>query len=153
MTQVQITTSSSGDRLGMSKRTRAWLSERLLERIGFAQFAPCQVRRVRYKRKIIQQSGSQLISTITNRGEIVVQIVKGTFNTERIVEFRERLAASAASKLLLVVDNLRGHRAKLFQTWIEQPGRRSRCSTCRSMSPCPVRMNTSFLRMLPGERI
>lgn len=100
----------------MSKQTRAWLSERLLERIGFAQFAPCQVRRVRYKRKIIQQSGRQLISAITNRGEIAVQIVKGTFNTERIVEFRERLAASAASKLLLVVDNLRGHRAKLFQT-------------------------------------
>lgn len=53
------------------------------------------------------------------RGEIAFQIVEGTINAERFIEFLERLIASAASKVFLIVDNLRVHHAKLVQAWVE----------------------------------
>lgn len=36
-----------------------------------------------------------MISAITNRGEISFQIVEGTINTERFIEFLERLLQEA----------------------------------------------------------
>jgi len=60
-----------------------------------------------------------MISAITNRGEIAFQIVEGTINAERFIEFLERLITSAASKVFLIVDNLRVHHAKLVQAWVE----------------------------------
>ena len=60
-----------------------------------------------------------MISAITNRGEIAFQIVEGTINAERFIEFLERLIAGAMSKVFLIVDNLRVHYAKLVQTWLE----------------------------------
>jgi len=60
-----------------------------------------------------------MISAITNRGEIAFQIVEGTINAERFIEFLERLIASAASKVFLIVDNLRVHHAKLVQARVE----------------------------------
>ena len=60
-----------------------------------------------------------MISAITNRGEISFQIVEGTINTERFIEFLERLIQEAPSKIFLIVDNLRVHHAKLVQQWAE----------------------------------
>ena len=60
-----------------------------------------------------------MISAITNRGEIAFQIVEGTINAERFIEFLERLITSAASKVFLIVDNLRVHHAKRVQDWVE----------------------------------
>jgi transposase len=60
-----------------------------------------------------------MISAITNRGEIAFQIVEGTINAERFIEFLERLIAGATSKVFLIVDNLRVHHAKLVQAWLE----------------------------------
>jgi len=60
-----------------------------------------------------------MISAITNRGEIAFQIVEGTINAERFIEFLERLITSAASKVFLIVDNLRVHHAKLVRAWVE----------------------------------
>ncbi len=60
-----------------------------------------------------------MISAITNRGEISFQIVEGTINTERFIEFLERLLQEAPAKIFLIVDNLRVHHAKLVQQWIE----------------------------------
>lgn len=61
-----------------------------------------------------------MISAITNRGEISFQIVEGTINAERFIEFLERLIANAASKVFLIVDNLRVHHAKIVKTWAEK---------------------------------
>ena len=60
-----------------------------------------------------------MISAITNRGEISFQIVEGTINTERFIEFLERLLQEAPAKIFLIVDNLRVHHAKLVQAWVE----------------------------------
>ena len=59
------------------------------------------------------------MTAITNRGEIAFQIVEGTINAERFIEFLERLITSAASKVFLIVDNLRVHHAKLVRAWVE----------------------------------
>lgn len=61
-----------------------------------------------------------MISAITNRGEISFQIVQGTINAERFIEFLERLIEDASSKVFLIVDNLRVHHAKIVKAWAEQ---------------------------------
>lgn len=61
-----------------------------------------------------------MISAITNRGEISFQIVEGTINAERFIEFLERLINDALSKVFLIVDNLRVHHAKIVKAWAEQ---------------------------------
>lgn len=65
-----------------------------------------------------------MISAITNRGEIAFQIVEGTINAERFIEFLERLIQDAASKVFLIVDNLRVHHAKIVKAWAEQHAER-----------------------------
>lgn len=59
-----------------------------------------------------------MISAITNRGEIAFQIVEGTINTDRFIEFLGRLIEGAPAKVFLIVDNLRVHHAKLVQEWL-----------------------------------
>jgi transposase len=61
-----------------------------------------------------------MISAITNRGEISFQIVEGTINAERFIEFLGRLIEYASSKVFLIVDNLRVHHAKIVKAWAEQ---------------------------------
>lgn len=61
-----------------------------------------------------------MISAITNRGEISFQIVEGTINAERFIEFLGRLIEDAPSKVFLIVDNLRVHHAKIVRAWVEQ---------------------------------
>ena len=59
-----------------------------------------------------------MISAITNRGEVAFQIVEGTINTDRLIDFLARLIAGAPAKVFLIVDNLRVHHAKLVQEWL-----------------------------------
>ena len=60
-----------------------------------------------------------MISAITNRGEISFQIVEGTINAERFIEFLVQLIQDAPAKLFLIVDNLRVHHAKRVRQWAE----------------------------------
>ncbi len=57
-----------------------------------------------------------MISAITNRGEICFQIVEGTINAERFIEFLAHLQ-DATAKIFLIVDNLRVHHAKIVREW------------------------------------
>ncbi len=60
-----------------------------------------------------------MISAITNRGEISFQIVEGTINAERFIEFLAHLLQDATTKIFLIVDNLRVHHAKIVREWAE----------------------------------
>ena len=60
-----------------------------------------------------------MISAITNRGEISFQIVEGTINAERFIEFLAHLLQDATAKIFLIVDNLRVHHAKIVREWAE----------------------------------
>lgn len=60
-----------------------------------------------------------MVSAITNRGDIAFQIVHGTINTERFIEFLQHLLEQDGGKVFLIVDNLRVHHAKLVTEWVK----------------------------------
>jgi transposase len=59
-----------------------------------------------------------MISAISPRGEISFQIVEGSINAERFIEFLAALIVGAPRKIFLVVDNLRVHHAKKVTDWL-----------------------------------
>jgi transposase len=59
-----------------------------------------------------------MISAISPRGEVAFRIVEGTINAERFVEFLAALVEDAPRKVILVVDNLRVHHAKVVSDWL-----------------------------------
>lgn len=61
-----------------------------------------------------------MISAITNKGEACFEIVEGTVNSERFIEFLVRLIQEARTKVFLIVDNLRVHHAKVVTEWLEE---------------------------------
>lgn len=61
-----------------------------------------------------------MISAITNKGATCFEIVEGTINSERFIEFLGRLIQEAGSKAFLIVDNLRVHHAKSVTEWLVQ---------------------------------
>ncbi|WKJ89071.1 IS630 family transposase [Methylomonas montana] len=60
-----------------------------------------------------------MISAISARGELAFQIVEGSINTARFLEFLSRLIEGAPRKIFLVVDNLRVHHAKQVSEWLQ----------------------------------
>lgn len=60
-----------------------------------------------------------MISAISARGECAFQIVEGSINTARFLEFLGRLIEGATRKIYLVVDNLRVHHAKQVSEWLQ----------------------------------
>lgn len=61
-----------------------------------------------------------MISAITNKGEACFEIVEGTINSDRFIEFLGRLTREAQTKVFLIVDNLRVHHAKVVTEWVEE---------------------------------
>ena len=61
-----------------------------------------------------------MISAITNKGATCFEIVEGTINSERFIEFLGRLIREAGIKVFLIVDNLRVHHAKDVTQWLSE---------------------------------
>src|ERR1044071_5981544 len=61
-----------------------------------------------------------MISAITNKGPICFQVLEGTINSERFIEFLARLIQEAKTKILLIVDNLRVHHSKVVTEWVTE---------------------------------
>lgn len=59
-----------------------------------------------------------MISAISPRGEVAFQIVEGSINALRFIDFLSHLVEGAAQKIFLVVDNLRVHHAKVVSEWL-----------------------------------
>ena len=59
-----------------------------------------------------------MISAISPRGEVAFRIVEGTINADRFIEFLAALIEGATHKIILVVDNLRVHHARLVTEWL-----------------------------------
>ncbi len=60
-----------------------------------------------------------MISAISARGELAFQMVEGSINAERFIEFLTRLIEGRERKIFLVVDNLRVHHAKQVNEWLK----------------------------------
>lgn len=59
-----------------------------------------------------------MISAISARGEVAFRIIDGAFNAERFLEFLAALIDGAPRKILLIVDNLRVHKAAAVTAWL-----------------------------------
>lgn len=65
--------------------------------------------------------GCNLISAITNRGQLAFMIYEGKFNAAVFREFLERLIKHAdRRKVFLILDNLPVHKAKVLRPWLQE---------------------------------
>ena len=58
------------------------------------------------------------ISALTNQGLVRFACHDGTINAARFIDFMHALIDDAGAKVLLIVDNLRVHHAKVVQAWL-----------------------------------
>lgn len=65
--------------------------------------------------------GCNLISALTNKGELAFMVFEGTFNATVFIEFMGRLVKQASGrKIFLILDNLRVHHAKVLKPWLTE---------------------------------
>jgi transposase len=61
-----------------------------------------------------------LISAVTNRGELRWMVVDGAVNAPTFIRFLQHLVRDARRKVLLILDRLKAHRARLTRDWLAQ---------------------------------
>jgi transposase len=61
-----------------------------------------------------------MISAVTNRGTLRFMLYEGALNAGLFLVFLQRLVRSAVSKVFLIVDNLKVHKAGKVQAWMAQ---------------------------------
>jgi transposase len=59
-----------------------------------------------------------MISAVTNRGTLRLMLYEGALNTALFLTFLQRLVRSARSKVFLIVDNLKVHKAGKVTAWV-----------------------------------
>ncbi len=61
-----------------------------------------------------------LISTVTNQGKVRWMVLDGALNAKMLIAFFKRLIKDAKRKIVLILDNLRVHHARLVKTWLAE---------------------------------
>jgi transposase len=61
-----------------------------------------------------------LLSAVTNRGELRWMVVDGAVNAPAFIRFLQRLIRDARRKVVLILDRLQAHRARLTRDWLAQ---------------------------------
>ncbi|MCF7957130.1 MAG: IS630 family transposase [Phycisphaerae bacterium] len=61
-----------------------------------------------------------MISPLTNKGQLRFMIYEGSFNADTFLTFLRRLTKNAKQKIFLIVDDLRVHHAKKVKAWAEK---------------------------------
>ena len=59
-----------------------------------------------------------MISAVSNRGLMRFMLYEGTLNADRFIAFLRRLIKDAGQKVILIVDNLKVHKAHKVQAWV-----------------------------------
>jgi transposase len=59
-----------------------------------------------------------MISAVSNRGLMRFMLYEGALNADRFIDFLRRLTKDAGRKVLLIVDNLKVHKAGKVQAWV-----------------------------------
>lgn len=66
-----------------------------------------------------KRAGVGLISALSNKGELRWMVLDGAIKAPILIGFLQRLIKDAQRKVFLILDNLRVHRARLVQDWLE----------------------------------
>jgi transposase len=61
-----------------------------------------------------------LISAVANKGELRWMVVDGAVNAPAFIRFLQRLIRDARRKVVLILDRLQAHRARLTRGWLAQ---------------------------------
>ncbi|MDE5936587.1 MAG: transposase [Ruminococcus sp.] len=61
-----------------------------------------------------------MISAISNRGKVHFIFSQKSINSEKLIDFMERLIKDTGHKIYLILGNLRAHHSKTVTTWIEE---------------------------------
>lgn len=61
-----------------------------------------------------------MISTVTNRGQMRFMFYKETMTAQLLIKFLKRLIRSCDHKVFLILDNLRVHHSKVLQAWLSE---------------------------------
>jgi transposase len=76
------------------------------------------------KTPVIRKSGkwlkANMISAITNRGEVRFMIYSEKMNQQMFISFLERLISTFPCKVMLIIDNLKVHHGKKVADWITE---------------------------------
>lgn len=76
------------------------------------------------KTPVIRQTAKRerinMISSITNQGQVRFMFYRDNMNSKRLIEFMRRLIKDAGRKVFLILDNLKVHHSKIVQAWLEK---------------------------------
>lgn len=69
-------------------------------------------------KKAGQRFSMNMISAISNRGDLRFMIIEGKFNSDVFIEFMRRLLKGSTQKIFLIVDNHSAHKSKVVKSWV-----------------------------------
>lgn len=76
------------------------------------------------KTPVIRQTAKRerinMISSITNQGQVRFMFYRDTMNSKRLIEFMHRLTKDSGRKVFLILDNLKVHHSKVVKAWLEK---------------------------------
>lgn len=61
-----------------------------------------------------------LISTVTNQGQVRFMIYQNNMNAQTLIKFMKRLIKDAEKKVFLILDNLRVHHSQMVKEWLAE---------------------------------
>lgn len=64
--------------------------------------------------------GLPMVSVISNQGLVRFEFMQGEMNTQRVIDFMQRLIQEGSSKVILILDNLRARHANAVTQWLQQ---------------------------------
>lgn len=76
-----------------------------------------------------------MLSTITNRGQLAFMVFTGNFNGEMLIKFFRRLVRHADTKVFLIVDRHPAHRKTEVQKWLAKHAHQIQMFLLPSYSP------------------
>lgn len=76
------------------------------------------------KTPVVRQTAKRerinMISSITNQGQVRFMFYRDNMNSKRLIEFMRRLTKDAGRKVFLILDNLKVHHSKVVKDWLEK---------------------------------
>lgn len=72
------------------------------------------------KKSMAKRFSINMISTVTNQGQVEFMIYSGTMNSDRLIVFLKQLIKTKRKKIFLILDNLRVHHSNLVKEWVEE---------------------------------
>lgn len=69
----------------------------------------------------VKRFRTNMISAISNKGKVHFMVYQETMNAELLQNFLERLQKEVGRKIIVILDNLRVHHAKVIKQWLSEP--------------------------------